>query len=77
MDTQNLINAAAGVALSVLGWFARQLWDAIQKLKDDLSTLREEIAKDYITKDDFKDVVSEIKTLLEKIDSKLDLKADK
>lgn len=77
MDFQTLINLAAGAALAVTGWFARRLWDAVESLRTDMSRLREELPKTYITKDDFKDAVTELKTMLIAIDSKLDRKSDK
>lgn len=77
MDYQTLINVGAGAALSVFGWFARQLWGAVNELRTDLSRLREELPKTYITKDDFKDGIRELKELLVAINTKLDHKADK
>lgn len=77
MDLQTIINLAGGAALSVVGWFARQLWDAVGGLRADLSKLREELPKVYVAKDDFKDAVKELKDLLIAIDLKLDKKADK
>ena len=77
MDLQTVINVGGGVALSVMGWFARELWGAVKSLRDDLSRLREELAKDYVSKDDFKEAVREMKELLLGIDRKLDRKADK
>ena len=77
MDLQTVINVGGGVALSVMGWFARELWGAVKSLRDDLSKLREELAKDYVSKDDFKEAVREMKELLLGIDRKLDRKADK
>ena len=58
MNYQDLINIAAGTVLTVMGWFARQLWDAVKGLQADLSNLREEIAKDYTRRDDFKEFAS-------------------
>lgn len=77
MDYQTIINLSAGTAIAVMGWFARELWQAVKDLRDDVSKLREELPKTYITKDDFKDAVSELKSLLIAIDTKLDRKADK
>lgn len=77
MDLQTVINIGAGTALTVAGWFARQLWGAVNELRADLSKLREELPKTYITRDDFKDGIHEIKQLLIAIDRKLDAKADK
>lgn len=77
MDLQTILNFAAGTALAVGGWFARRMWDAMDGLRADVARLREELPKTYITKDDFKDGVSELKQLLLAIDAKLDRKMDK
>lgn len=77
MDYQTLINIGASAGLSVLGWFARVLWTAAAELRADLARLREELPKTYVTKDDFKDALREVRELLERIDRKLDMKQDK
>ncbi|UOF78213.1 hypothetical protein [Caudoviricetes sp.] len=77
MDWQNLINLVGGAALAVIGWFARQLWDAVQKLKADMSRLELSISDNYVKKDDFKDGIKELKEMLGKIFDKLDAKADR
>ena len=77
MNYQDLINIAAGTVLTIMGWFARQLWDAVKALQADLSALREEIAKDYTRRDDFKDFAAEIRQMFREISDKLDKKADK
>lgn len=77
MDYQTLINVGAGASLTVMGWFARELWAAVKDLRVDLSKLREELAREYISKDDFKDALRDLRDLLERIDTKLDRKADK
>ena len=77
MDFQTVINVGAGTALTVIGWLARELWGAVKELRIDLSNLREELAQDYLTKNDFKDALRELHSLLERIDSKLDRKADR
>ena len=77
MSYQDLINIAAGAVIAIGGWFARQLWDAVKSLQSDLSALREEIAKDYTRRDDFKDFAAEIRQMFHEISDKLDKKADK
>ena len=77
MSYQDLINIAAGAVIAIGGWFARQLWDAVKSLQSDLSALREEIAKDYTRRDDFKDFAAEIRQMFREISDKLDKKADK
>lgn len=77
MDFQSVINLGAGAALAAIGWFARQLWEANKEIRADLARLREELPKYYVTKDDFRDAIREVKELLVAISDKLDRKADK
>ena len=77
MDTQFLINTGFGVAMSVIGWFAREMWAAVQELRSDLSRLREDLPKTYVAKDDYREDVRDIKEMLGKIFDKLDAKVDK
>lgn len=81
MDTLTIVlfivGGILGVAQAALGWFAKTLWDAVQDLKDDLAKLREELAKDYVAKPDFREALTEIREMFRTIDSKLDRKVDK
>lgn len=81
MDLQSILNIVAGLMLSVGGWLARQLWDAVQKLRADLHKLELELPKHYVHKDDFveamKDLRSELTKGFDRIYDKLDGKADK
>jgi cell division protein FtsB len=77
MNSQDLINLAFGAVSSVLGWFARELWSAVKELKSDLAKLREELPKTYVTRDDYKDDIRDIKEMLTKLFDRLDNKADK
>lgn len=76
-EYQTIINIGAGGSLAVIGWFARQLWDAVKDLKKDMAEFREEVAKDYTRRDDFKDFAVEIRGMFREISDKLDRKADK
>lgn len=76
-DFQTFINFGGGVALAVMGWFARTLWEAVQELKRDLTKLREELPIHYIRKDDFKDFKEEVMSTLQRILDKLENKVDK
>jgi hypothetical protein len=77
MENQHLINMFLGIGMTVVGWFARELWGAVKELKADLAALREDLPKAYVAKDDYKDDIREIKALLAKIFEKLDAKVDK
>ena len=77
MNSQDLINLAFGASASVLGWFAREMWSAVKELKADLAKLREELPRNYVIRDDYKDDIREIKEMLTKLFDRLDNKADK
>jgi hypothetical protein len=60
-----------------VGWFARELWAAVKELKADLAKLREDLPKEYVARDDYREDIRDIKAMLAKIFEKLEGKADK
>lgn len=76
MDQQTL-NLVMGTALTVLGWFARELWSAVKELKNDLAQLREQLPKTYVARDDYRADIKDIKEMVQRIFDKLEDKADK
>jgi uncharacterized coiled-coil DUF342 family protein len=81
MDAQLIINLAAGSLLAVFGWLARQLWDAVKELRDDIHKIETDLPSLYMRKDEFKEGMKEIKDLFtevfRKIDDLKDRKVDK
>ena len=77
MNDQTIINIIIGTALSVLGWFARQLWDAVQDLKEDMQKIEVELPSHYVRKDELETRFDKIEVMLQRIFEKLDTKADK
>ena len=65
---QSLINWVFAGAGAAFGWVLKVIWDAIQELKRDLR----EIEKDVVRRDDFKDVIKEIKDDMKDGFSKID-----
>lgn len=77
MDIQHLIDLGLAVGMTVLGWFAREMWSAVKELKADLAHLREELPKQYVAKDDYREDIRELKEMVGKIFDRLEAKADK
>ena len=77
MESQHLINIGLGISSAVFGWLARELWTAVKNLKEDLTRLSVELPKTYVTRDDYRSDLKEIKDMLGKIFDRLDNKADK
>ena len=77
MNPQDLFNTLIPIVCAVLGWFCRELWTAVQDLKEDLAKLREDLPTKYVSKDDFSDRWNEVLKSLHRIENKLDAKVDK
>jgi hypothetical protein len=73
MDNQTLINLAFGVAGAFGGWILNSLSRSIIRIEDRIS----EMPLQYVTRDDYRNDISEIKGMLGKIFDKLDNKVDK
>lgn len=73
MDTQTLFNIAVTLAGFLGGWILNNIWSSIRILDKDVR----QMPHVYVTKEDYKSDISEIKTMLGRIFDKLDEKADK
>lgn len=77
MEISQMAIWALGVACTVLGWFARELYTATQSLRKDLSALEIRISSDYIRYDRLQDALKPIMQSLQEIKHTLEQKADK
>ena len=77
IDFQFFFNTVLGAALMVIGWFARQLWDATQQLKQDVSDLELNVSEHYVKKVDIAARFDKIESILERLFDKLESKQDK
>jgi len=77
MDHQSRINIGGGLILAGIGWWARVIWDSVQKLKDDLHEIEVDLPKSYVSKNDLDKRMQHIEDMFQRIYDKLDGKADK
>jgi len=77
MEPQTLINIAGGITLSVVGWLARELWGAVKDLREDIHRIEVDLPKTYVPRSDLDARMKRIEDMLQRIDDKLDAKADK
>ena len=84
MDWQHFINLSCGAALAVMGWFARQLWDAVKALQFDMKRLELSISDNYVKRSELQTLKTDmdkrfdrIEVLIDKLAAKLDAKVDK
>ena len=73
MDTQTLFNVAVGLAGFFGGWALTRIYHAIDQLDGDVRKLPHV----YVTKDDYRSDIGDIKMMLGKIFDRLDGKVDK
>jgi hypothetical protein len=72
MEMQTMLNFAAGTALAIGGWFARQIWDAVAELRKDLHNMQVELPQNYLRRDEFREGLKEVKDILNEIFRKID-----
>ena len=53
-------------------WFARTVWAEQQRLSILLNRTREEMAKEYVTKSDSSEVLSQIMNKFDRLEEKID-----
>jgi hypothetical protein len=73
MESQQLFNIALGLAAFLGGWVLNNITKAIERLDNDVRQL----PTSYVSKDDYRRDIDEIKEMLGKIFDKLDTKQDK
>lgn len=73
MDTQTLINILFGVAGAFGGWILNSLSRSIIRIEDRIA----EMPMQYVTKDDYRRDIDEVKSMLNDIYRELRSKADK
>ena len=73
MDTQILFNIIVGVAGLFGGWILNNIHKSIDKLDTDVRAMPHM----YVSREDYKDDMHDIKDMLAKIFDKLDNKQDK
>lgn len=81
---QQVFNIAVGIAGALGGWWMKAMWDAVKELKtaderlaSQVSDLKVLVAGDYVRREMFDRLSDAIFTKLDRIENKLDGKADK
>jgi len=77
MMSQDMINLMITLSGAVFGWILRVVWESIRKLQDEMNEFQREVHTSYVSKDDYRQDIIEVKEILKQIFDKLDRKADK
>ena len=77
MSIEQILIGLVGLVCAALGWFARQLFQAVEKLKADVLQLEVKIGTDFVRYDRLQDMLKPILHGLNEIKDALKTKADK
>ena len=61
MEWQTVINFGLGAILAGLGWFARELWDAVKELRNDIRKIERDLPEVYARRDEFRETIKEVR----------------
>ena len=62
MDWQTIINIGLGAIIGGLGWFGRELWDAVKELRRDVHKIEMNLPEIYARRDEFREAMKEVRT---------------
>jgi len=73
MDNQQIFNAVVSIAGFLAVFVFNNMTKQMQRMEDKIN----ELPKEYVAKDDYRNDIAEVKDILKQIFNKLDAKADK
>ena len=68
----SVLEIALWAIVATIGWFARQMWDAVKELRGDLHKLEVILPSNYIRKDEFAEGVRQIREDLQILFKRID-----
>ena len=72
MEMDALLNMVFAAVISGLGWWIKAQHDEIRRVTILLNRTREEMAKEYVTKSDSSEVLSQIMNKFDRLEEKID-----
>ena len=77
LDMQTAFNIIIGILIAGTGWWAKEIWNALSKLRQDIHEIEVDLPSNYIRKEDFNDAMKTLNEKLDKIWYRLEEKADR
>jgi Tfp pilus assembly protein PilO len=72
MEMDAILNILFAVVISGLGWWIKTQKEELDRVRILLNRTREEMAKEYVTKNDSSQVLSQIMNKFDKLEEKID-----
>lgn len=77
MNENSIIQYLLSIVIAGLAWWNKTMHEDLKTTKESLAQFKTDVAEKYVPRDDFRDVVKEIREMFTQISNKLDGKADK
>lgn len=77
MDNQVIFNFVVSIGGFLAAFVFYQVMQRLQRTEDAIISMKENLPKDYVQKDDYRSDIKEVKDILRQIFEKLDNKQDK
>ena len=72
MEVDAILNILFGVVIAMIGWWLKTQREELDRLRILLNRTREEMAKEYVTKSDSSQVLSQIMGKFDRLEEKID-----
>jgi Tfp pilus assembly protein PilO len=77
MEVDAILNILFGVVIAGIGWWLKTQREELDRLRILLNRTREEMAKEYVTKSDSSEVLSQIMNKFDRLEEKIDRLMDR
>ena len=77
MEPAFIINIIMSFVLMLFGWLLRVGYDSIKRLQNDMAELERHASETYVRRDDYRDDMAEVKSMLRQIFDTLNGKVDR
>jgi len=72
MDTMDFLVGSLYFLLGIVGWFLKDALNSAKATKESLADFKTEVAKEYVPRNDLRELTSEVNRRFDRIEEKLD-----
>jgi len=72
MDTMDFLVGSLYFLLGIVGWFLKDALSSAKATKESLADFKTEVAKEYVPRNDLRELTSEVNRRFDRIEEKLD-----
>jgi len=77
MEPVVIINGIMSIVMVLFGWLLRVGYDSIKRLQNDMSEMERRASETYVRRDDYRDDIAEMKSMLRQLFELVNSKQDR